>query len=145
MRTVLRIVLQNGGMILIHDLGEIEEKDVPVFANGALRELKNKKELLTMEKIKSMLPGKLGDEIYNLWEEYEARVTVESKIVKALDRIEALIAHNVSDIETFLQREKEMYSVSKWLEEPCAIDPSLYQMAKLIYYSTSRFTDVNNV
>lgn len=120
-------------MILIHDLVEIEANDIPVFTQDKKTKVdKNERESKAILNIRKMLPSALGEEIFMLWHEYEDLNTNEAKVVKALDRLEAFIAHNVSDIDTILDVEKQMYSEDKWLIEPCLLDPLLLSMAKIV-------------
>lgn len=42
-----------------------------------------------IEKIRKMIGGDLGDEVYGLWHEFEELKTDEAKLVKALDSLEA--------------------------------------------------------
>ena len=43
-----------------------------------------------------------------LYEEMEERKTAEAKIYKAIDNLEAVIQHNLSDISTWIPREYEL-------------------------------------
>ena len=40
------------------------------------------------------LPPRLRDEILELWDEYEAAVTPEARLAKALDKLETVMQHN---------------------------------------------------
>ena len=44
----------------------------------------------------------------NLYKEMEERQTLEAKIYKAIDSLEALIQHNFSDISTWSENEFEL-------------------------------------
>lgn len=44
----------------------------------------------------------------SLYEEMEKRETTEAKIYKAIDNLEAVIQHNISDLSTWLPMEYEM-------------------------------------
>ena len=55
-----------------------------------------------------MLPGKIGEEAKVLFAEMNALKTEEAKVYKALDKLEAVIAHNESDISTWLPLEYEL-------------------------------------
>jgi putative hydrolases of HD superfamily len=86
-------------LALIHDLSEAICGDVDVVdvVNGAItKEEKNKRELLAIKKICSILPEKLKDETVGLWEEYEARKSREAKFVRAVDKLET-ITHLLED------------------------------------------------
>ena len=43
-----------------------------------------------------------------LYEEMAERKTIESKIYKAIDSLEALIQHNISDLSTWIPKEYEL-------------------------------------
>jgi len=78
---------------IIHDLAESITGDIDyvLIAEGRVsKEEKQKLEREAMEKIKNSLPPKIGEEIYNLWNEFENGSTEEAKFVKALDKLEAL-------------------------------------------------------
>ncbi len=78
---------------LVHDLAEAITGDIDAIkiATGEiLREEKKKQELGAMNKIRNMLPEKMGEEVYNLWQEYEVALTKEGRFVKGLDKAETL-------------------------------------------------------
>ena len=54
------------------------------------------------------LPAEYAKEMISLYEEMEERKTIEAKIYKAIDGLEALIQHNVSDLSTWIPREYEL-------------------------------------
>lgn len=89
-------------MCLIHDLGEAITGDIPCFDKSETDE-ETEKQLL-LGKIKSF-PAPYCDTLPALLEEMDRCETAEAKIYKALDKLEAVIAHNESDISTWLPRE----------------------------------------
>ena len=56
----------------------------------------------------SMLQGNTGEEAKVLFAEMNALKTEEAKVYKALDKLEAVIAHNESNISTWLPLEYEL-------------------------------------
>ena len=64
-------------------------------------------------------------QIQDLYEEMEAQETKESRVYKALDKLEALIQHNESPIDTWSENEYELnktyafdaVAFSDWLTE----------------------------
>ena len=54
------------------------------------------------------LPSPYADEMLALYEEMSERKTLEAKIYKAVDSLEAVIQHNFSDISTWLPNEYEL-------------------------------------
>ena len=54
------------------------------------------------------MPDNYAKEMTELYEEMAARQTIEAKVYKAIDGLEALIQHNLSDISTWIQREYDL-------------------------------------
>lgn len=92
-------------MCLVHDLGEIFTGDIPVFIKT---EEDGKREETLLCGWVDGLPEPYRTELRELFEEMEERTTVESKIYKALDSLEAVIQHNESDISTWQENEYEL-------------------------------------
>lgn len=92
-------------MCLIHDLGECFTGDIPSFDKTAADE--EKEENLLFSWVAS-LPEPFRTEMRALYEEMAARETLEAKIYKALDNLEAVIQHNESDIATWAENEYEL-------------------------------------
>jgi putative hydrolase of HD superfamily len=92
-------------MCLIHDLGECFTGDIPTFVKtDADRATEDE---LLMEWVRS-LPEGLSDRLSSLYREMEEQITPESKVFKALDKLEALIQHNESPIDTWAENEYEL-------------------------------------
>ena len=92
-------------MCLIHDLGEAFTGDVPAFEKTASNEQEEKRLLYDWV---ASLPGDIAKEMLSLYDEMEKRETLEAKIYKAVDGLEAVIQHNISDISTWLPLEYEL-------------------------------------
>lgn len=91
-------------MVLIHDLGEIIAGDTPVFPPKPHPD-KSFKEREAMGILTSPLSQQ--KQILDLWEEYEAGVTEEAKLAKALDKIEVLMQHVECSPATLVEGEAE--------------------------------------
>lgn len=75
-------------MALIHDIGEAEVGDIAHRAVDAEEEISGEeKEELETEAVKKLSEA-LGEELYELWKEYEERETKEAKFVKDMDLID---------------------------------------------------------
>ena len=92
-------------MCLLHDLGEAFTGDIPAFEKRPQDEAREA-ELLN-EWVDS-LPEPLRSEWRALYAEMEALATPESRLCKALDKLEAVIQHNEADIRTWLPLEYEL-------------------------------------
>ena len=92
-------------MCLIHDLGECFTGDIPAFLKtDADRETE---ESLLDRWVKS-LPAEVSADLAALYREMDAQQTMEAKVYKALDKLEAVIQHNESPLSTWADNEYEM-------------------------------------
>ena len=85
-------------MCLIHDLGECFTGDIPTFLKSASDE---KKEDTALFSWVASLPAPYNTELAALYTEMGALQTDEAKLYKALDKLEAVIQHNESDIRSW--------------------------------------------
>ena len=92
-------------MCVIHDLGECFTGDIPTFEKNEAHE--QKEEDLLYGWVDS-LPEKYAIEMRELYEEMSERKTAEAKIYKAIDGLEAVIQHNISDISTWIPKEYDL-------------------------------------
>ena len=109
-------------MCLIHDLGECFTGDIPAFVKtDSDREVEDS---LLDQWVKS-LPEEISSDLSALYKEMDAQETTEAKVYKALDKLEALIQHNESPLNTWSDNEYELnktyafdtVAFSDWLTE----------------------------
>lgn len=92
-------------MCLIHDLGECFTGDIPAFLKtNADREMEDS---LLDQWVRS-LPAEVSADLTALYREMDAQETMEAKVYKALDKLEAVIQHNESPLSTWADNEYEM-------------------------------------
>ncbi|KKR19787.1 MAG: hypothetical protein UT50_C0030G0006 [Candidatus Moranbacteria bacterium GW2011_GWA2_39_41] len=78
---------------LVHDIAESVTGDIDALLvkNGkVLKSEKQEGETKAIEKLSAILPDDLREEFESLWHEYDQGETLESKFVKALDKIETI-------------------------------------------------------
>ena len=92
-------------MCLIHDLGECFTGDIPSFLKSGGDE---ERERSALETWVASLHAPYNVELKTLYAEMDALETDEARLYKALDKLEAVIQHNESDIATWLPREYEL-------------------------------------
>lgn len=92
-------------MCIIHDLGEAFTGDIPTFEKTEANE-RSEEELLSAWV--DTLPENYKAEMTALYDEMSKRETPEAKIYKAIDSLEALIQHNISDLSTWIPKEYEL-------------------------------------
>lgn len=92
-------------MCIIHDLGEAFTGDIPAFDKTAEHE---KTEETRLNAWVCSLPEPYAAEMTALYREMAERKTPEARIYKAIDGLEAVIQHNLSDLATWIPREYEL-------------------------------------
>ena len=98
-------------MCIIHDLGECFTGDIPTFRKTQSDE--DTEERLLYQWVDS-LPEPYRTELRALYHEMEERKTLEAKIYKAMDSLEAVIQHNESDIKTWEDHEYDLNRSYAW-------------------------------
>ena len=118
-------------MCLIHDLGECFTGDIPVFKKtDANRETE---EDLLFAWVKT-LPKDVRDRMLALYTEMAEQKSNESKIYKSLDKLEAVIQHNESPIETWEPHEYELNK--KYAIDFVKFSPWLFELRQEILKDT---------
>lgn len=118
-------------MCLIHDLGEAFTGDIPSFLKTAADE-KREDDLLSAWV--ETLPAPYREEMASLYEEMAQRQTLEAKIFKALDNLEAVIQHNESDLSTWTENEFALNL--RYGEDKAAFSPYLRELRRCVREDT---------
>ncbi len=108
-------------MGLVHDIGETIIGDVGTFVKGMAKGVfKNIEE----EGVKALVEGlDSQDEIIKLVEEYNSRKTIEARVVKAADNLDALAqAKGVPGAKDALKYFKEVFHITKFDWHKKAVD-----------------------
>lgn len=92
-------------MALLHDMGEVFTGDIPTFEKT---DADRAREHQLRDEWIDALPAPYAAEVRSLFAEMDAMETEEAKIVKALDRMEAVITHNEGDPHTWLPLEYDL-------------------------------------
>lgn len=79
-------------MVLIHDLVEIDAGDTFCYDAIAVQDQAEREEKAA-DRLFGMLPEDLGQELRSLWEEFEAKDSIDAQFAAALDRLQPLL-HN---------------------------------------------------
>ena len=92
-------------MCLIHDLGEAFTGDIPVFLKVASDE---DTEAKVIDEWIDSFPSSQREEWTALFDEMNLLESTEAKLFKALDKMEAVIQHNESDLSTWIPLEYDL-------------------------------------
>ncbi len=80
------------GLALVHDLAEIGTADIDATDQIGREDIQAHKHVMEYEAIRELASGlSFGDWLLELWDEFEAQVSIEAKFVKALDKIEGFL------------------------------------------------------
>ena len=92
-------------MCLFHDMGEAFTGDIPAFEKTNADESEESRQVEAW--IRS-LPEGYREQVGTLFAEMNAMESMEAKIYKALDKLEAVIQHNEADISTWIPLEYQL-------------------------------------
>ena len=120
-------------MCLLHDLGEAFTGDIPSFLKTG--EDESREDALLADWVSS-LPPQFSTEMSALYREIEERETLESRIFKAIDGMEAVMQHNASDLSTWLPLEYQLNLT--YAEDKVAFSPYLTQLRRAIREETEQ-------
>ena len=84
------------GMLLVHDIGEIDTGDTIFYDEDGLEERKAA-ELAAATRIFGMLPAAQGAAFLELWREFEAAETPEARFASAADRAMPVLLNLAND------------------------------------------------
>ncbi len=118
-------------MCLIHDLGECFTGDIPTFRKTEADETREEELLLSWVRT---LPQPYAGEMEELYREMGALRTIEARIYKALDNMEAVIQHNESPISSWEPREYELNRTYGW--DKAAFSPYLTALRQAVLAET---------
>ncbi|MEO6446669.1 MAG: HD domain-containing protein [Gemmatimonadaceae bacterium] len=118
---------------IVHDLGEAIGGDVPAPEQVG-RPSKADQERRDLNTLLETLPRRSQEEILELWDEYEAAVSPEARLVKALDKLETILQHNQgSNPSDFDYRFNLGYG-----RQYTADDPLIVQMREILDQDTAQ-------
>jgi len=118
-------------MCLIHDLGECFTGDIPTFLKT---DADRSAEDTLLEQWLRSLPPEIASEMAALYAEMDAQQSPEARLYKSLDKLEALIQHNESPLETWSENEFELNK--RYAFDTVAFSPWLTELRKEILRDT---------
>ena len=121
---VLRVVK----MLLVHDLVEIDAGDTFCYDDHACKD-QHERELQAAKRIFNLLPMDQARQLQSLWEEFEARRTLNSRFANALDRLQPLINNYYTDGRPWQKHGVKRHQIAarnRWIEKGA---PELWRYA----------------
>ncbi|MGJ8527540.1 HD domain-containing protein [Maritalea sp.] len=77
-------------MLLVHDIVEIDAGDAPLHDLEAQKG-KEQREIAAAERLFGLLPDGVGDDLHDLWSEFEAHQTNDAQFARSMDRLSPLL------------------------------------------------------
>ncbi len=106
-------------MLLIHDVVEIDAGDTFVYDTVAL-ESQAENELKAAKRLFAMLPEQQGQELLQLWLEFEAAQSSDARFAKALDRIIPMLLNYHNDGQSWQEhgvRKEQVIAINQRIEQ----------------------------
>lgn len=100
-------------MITLHDLAEVITTDIPSWEISERKRNKHALEEKALLQLTKPLPEKIAHEFLLLWQEFEEKRTLEAKLAQAIDKMEAVIQHNIADLSTWDQNDFDVHPFYK--------------------------------
>jgi len=105
------------GMLLVHDIGEIEAGDAIFYAEEGVAERKAQ-EARAVTRIFGLLPDPEGAAMLALWQEFEEATTPEARFANAADRAMPVLLNLANDGQSWRENGITYQQVISRLEAP---------------------------
>ena len=105
------------GMLLVHDIGEIDTGDTMVYVEGGWEERKAA-ERAAVERIFGLLPEMHGARFLALWHEFEQGETAEARFANAADRAMPVLLNLANDGQSWRENDISHERVIGRIAEP---------------------------
>lgn len=95
-------VLHTIGMLLIHDIVEIDAGDTYAYDEEG-KKTQAEREKRAADRIYGLLPEDQGKRLYDLWREFEERKTPEAKFARVLDNLQPMMLNAATDGKAWVE------------------------------------------
>lgn len=96
-------VLRTVTMLLIHDLVEIDAGDTYAYDEEG-KKTQKARELAAADRIFQILPPDQRKKFREIWEEFEAKNTPESRFARTMDNLQPMMLNNATDGKSWADR-----------------------------------------
>lgn len=116
-------------MVLIHDLVEIDAGDTYAYDEAA-NKTKREREERAADRIFGMLPADQGQELRNLWEEFEEGETPEALFAHVLDNFQPMALNDANDGIDWRERRIKKSQILKRNEKTAQGSIGIWELMK---------------
>lgn len=124
-------VLKTMAMLLIHDIVEIDAGDTYAFDKAGNVD-KEEREKKAADRLFHILPSDQAEKLLGLWEEFEECKSSEAKFANALDKIQPVLLHKLSDGKSWREHNVTLSQIYKRNEKTMEGSMSLWEYVKTI-------------
>ena len=118
-------------MVLVHDIVEIDAGDTYAY-DAAGNATKRERELKAANRIFHLLPEDQAEELFQLWEEFEACETPEAKFAHSMDNIQPIMLNDATGGKAWREHQVKKSQVEKRQESTRAGSETIMEVAEEI-------------
>ena len=118
-------------MVLVHDIVEIDAGDTYAY-DAAGNATKRERELKAAKRIFHLLPEDQAEELFLLWEEFEACETPEAKFAHSMDNIQPIMLNDATGGKAWREHQVKKSQVEKRQESTRAGSETIMEVAEEI-------------
>ena len=118
-------------MVLVHDIVEIDAGDTYAY-DAAGTDTKRERELKAAKRIFHLLPEDQAEELFQLWEEFEACETPEAKFAHSMDNIQPIMLNDATGGKAWREHQVKKSQVEKRQESTRAGSETIMEVAEEI-------------
>lgn len=118
-------------MVLVHDIVEIDAGDTYAY-DAAGNATKRERELKAAKRIFHLLPEDQAEELFQLWEEFEACETPEAKFAHSMDNIQPIMLNDATGGKAWREHQVKKSQVEKHQESTRAGSETIMEVAEEI-------------
>ena len=118
-------------MVLVHDIVEIDAGDTYAY-DAAGNATKRERELKAAKRIFHLLPEDQAEELFQLWEEFEACETPEAKFAHSMDNIQPIMLNDATGGKAWREHQVKKSQVEKRQESTRAGSETIMEVAEEI-------------
>lgn len=120
-------------MTLVHDIVEVDAGDTYAY-DDTLNVTKREREVKAASRIFNMLPKDQAVYLRELWDEFEALETPESKFANAIDKIQPMLLNDFTDGRAWREHEVKISKILKRNEHTHEGSEKLWQYMQTIIH-----------
>jgi putative hydrolase of HD superfamily len=122
-------VLKTVGMLLIHDIVEIDAGDTYAY-DEAGKATQHEREQKAAERIYGLLPKEQGEPLLELWEEFEAQQTPEARFARTMDNIQPMMLNDYTGGKSWKEHGVHLSQILKRNEHTADGSSVLWEYAR---------------